>query len=79
MSEPSDIIDIVKNDCIIQNIITIKIPEEHLNFIVKTFQQLDSEQEMRRRNADLNDQYQSYTAMLNLLYSFQIPYYTKLY
>jgi vesicle coat complex subunit len=77
ISEPADTIDTIENNFITQNIITVKIPEEQLNFIMKTFQQLDSEQEMRRYNTDLSEQYQSYNAMLHLLYSLQLP--TKLY
>lgn len=62
---------------ITQNVITLEIAEEQLDFIIKTLQQLESENEMRKRYGDLNEQYQSYTAMLNLLYSLQLPYYTN--
>ena len=56
-----------------EKVLTIEIPERQLIHLANTLQQLENEEQMRRLYSDLNEQFQSYKAMLGLLCSLQPP------
>ena len=76
---PSDVLwdrpfkDWIPNHIVTEKVLTIEIPENQLIHLAKTLQQLETEEQMRRVYSDLNEQYQSYKAMLGLLYSLTYP------